>query len=130
MNVTCSFMPIIINTCKSNALYMGSRTDIVTVDIEKPLYNKLFMIKEKKGISIRKYVYDVLLMNLEKEEFLRQYVPFLSIIGIQDNILYIKDAKKDKIIEIRMKNGKLQSNDSNPTYLQYAMALPELVRLK
>jgi len=107
-----------------------TRADIVTVDIERNLHQKLVKNAESSGTSLRKYVNELLLMNLEKDEFLSKYAPFLHKIGIQDNALYIKDSKNNKLVEIRLKNGKLQSNDDDPIYLQYAMALPELSRLK
>jgi len=86
--------------------------------------------KEDTGQSFVKWISDYLMLNLEKDEFLMQYAPNLHKIGITGNVLYIKDSKKNKIVEIRMTNGKLVSSDDDPLYLHFAMALPELVKLK
>lgn len=85
---------------------------------------------EDTKISFVSWVSDYILMNLEKDDFLSWYAPNLHKIGITDNVLYIKDSKKNKIVEIRMIGGKLQSSDDDPIYLHYAMALPELIKLK
>ena len=47
-----------------------------------------------------------------------------------DNVLYLQDENKGIVVEIRMKEGVLQSSDDDPIYLQFAMALPELTKLK
>lgn len=85
---------------------------------------------ENPKLSFAEYVDEYLLINLEKDDFLRTYAPGLSKIGITDNVLYLKDSKENKVIEIRLVNGILQSNDENPIYTQFAMALPELAKLK
>ena len=85
---------------------------------------------EKSEKSFVKWVSDYLLVNLEKDEFVRRYAPFIHRIGFEDNVLYLRDSKKKQIIEIRLKDGKLQSSEEDPIYLQFAMALPELARLK
>jgi len=86
--------------------------------------------KEHTDKSFVKWVSEYLLINLEKDEFLSQYAPYLHKIGITDNVLYLKDTKQDKVVEIRMKDGVIQANDDDPIYLQFAMALPELGKLK
>lgn len=85
---------------------------------------------EKPKVSFAEWVTEYLQVNLEKDDFLRTYAPNLHKIGITDNILYLKDSKKNKVIEIRMSNGNLESNDDDPIYLQFAWALPELAKLK
>lgn len=85
---------------------------------------------ENPQISFVQWVSNYLLMNLERDDFMRQYAPFIAKIGIQENTLFLKDTKKDKIIEVRLVNNKLQCTDDDPIYLQYAIALPELARLK
>ena len=84
---------------------------------------------EKSDKTFVRWISDYILMNFEKDDFLRKYAPFISKIGITQNVLYLKDSKKNEVIEIRMVNGKLQSSYEDPIYLQYAMALPELAKL-
>jgi len=110
------------------------REDRMNLSLQVEVVEKARVYYEKdpmhSKISFTQWVSDYLLMNLEKEEFLKIYAPYLSKIGIQDNVLFIRDSKKDKIIEIRLVNNKLYSNDDEPIYLQFALALPELARLK
>lgn len=79
--------------------------------------------------SFVKWVSEYLLMNLEKDEFVGKYFQYLSLIGVHDNVLIIKDARKPIFVEIRKINGKLHSSDDDPIYLQFALAMPELSRL-
>ena len=90
---------------------------------------KLKYIAEKPEKSFTKWVSDYLLMNIERDVFLSKYAPFISKIGVTDNVMYLKDSKKNKVIEIRIVNGILQSNDDDPIYTQYAISMPELSRL-
>ena len=101
-----------------------------TVSILKETYQTLSKKAQKNHMLIKTYVNELLLMNLEKDDFLSKYAPYISKIGIEGNTLYLKDHKKDKVIEIRLRDGKIQSSNTDPIYVQYAMALPELGRLK
>ena len=70
-------------------------------------------------------------MNIEKDELLRKRAPSLELIAEPSDVMYIKNHKDGKIIEIRIgKNGKLVANDDDPIYLQFAWALPEISKLK
>lgn len=91
--------------------------------------NKLYEKADPKP-TFAEWVTDYLLISLEKEEFLQKHAPNISKIGITDNILYLKDSKENKVVEITTKNGKLVSSDDNPIYLQFAWALPDVVKLK
>ena len=61
---------------------------------------------------------------------MERYIPNISKIGITDNTLFLKDHKKNKVIEIRWVNNILQSNDDDLKYLQFALAIPEIAELK
>lgn len=102
------------------------------VIMKNEIYEKLSEYHKKQNTQLKfnPWVSEFLLMNLEKDAFLQEYAPSISKVGITDNVLTLKDHKKNKHIEIRFVNGKLQSDDDDPIYLQYAMALPELMQLK
>lgn|SRR3989338_3464348 len=88
---------------------------------------------EKTDLSFVKWVSEYLLMNLEKDEFVRGYAPFLSKVGIQDNRLIIKDSKKNQFAEVYLKNNQLfctLDESSDCMHIHFALALPELARLK
>jgi len=102
------------------------------LSVHTEIYDKVKDRFESEGSnqSFTKWISEYLLMNLEKDEFLTQYAPFVSKIGIQGNVLTLKDSKKNKYVEIRMVNGRLQSDNDDPIYLQYALALPEIIALR
>ena len=103
-----------------------------TISVKKKSYDKANEVHKKLGIekSFSAWISEYVLMNLEKDDFLHAYAPYISKIGIIDNVLTLKDSKKNCYVEVRMVNGKLQSDDGDPIYIQYAMALPELGQLK
>ena len=89
--------------------------------------------EKRTELSFVKWVSDYLLMNLEKDEFVKDYAPYLSKIGFQDNRLIIRDEKSNKITEVYLNNDKLycildESDDC--VHIHYTLALPELGRLK
>lgn len=109
------------------------RPNIVPVDIEKPLYEKISKIAFARNIPIKKYVNEMLMMNLEKDEFLKFYAPYLSKVGLQDNILLLKDSKSNIYVEISLKNNTLFCSAHESTdciHVHFALALPEIVKLK
>lgn len=80
--------------------------------------------------SFVKWISEYLLMNLEKDEFVSSYFEYISIVGIHDNVLILKDSRKPLFIEIRKVNGVLKSSNDDPIYIQFALVIPELIRLK
>lgn len=88
---------------------------------------------KKTKLSFIKWLSEYILLNLEKDEFLTEYAPFLENIGITDNRITIRDSKKDKLTDIFFKEGHPYCNlDESETceHVQFAMALPELAKLK
>lgn len=80
------------------------------------------------------YINDLLEEVLQKDEFLSRYMPYLSEAGIHDNILFLKDRRKNKerMIEIILKDDVLfcdtdQSFDC--LHLQFALAIPKVAKL-
>ena len=106
-----------------------------TITIKEEVFDKLTKKYDgsKTSQKISPWISDLVLMNLEKDELLHKYAPFLEVIGEPNSgdTLYIKNHKENKIVEIKMnKNYKLECSDDDPIYLQFAWALPELVNLQ
>ena len=110
------------------------RKDIVPVDIKREVYNKISKIAESKETSIRKYVNEVLLLNLEKYEFLKIYAPYLSKVGIEGNRLTIRDEKaKQKNYDVYLHDSKLvceTDGSDSCIHVRFALCLPELAKLR
>lgn len=110
---------------------MGKK-DIIPVDLERPLHEKLKKSAETKNISLRKYVNELLVMNLEKEEFMSKYAPMIQYISAQDNKIILKDNKKNQFTEVFKKNSNLYCTLDESTdciHIHYVLALPELGKI-
>lgn len=114
---------------------MTKRSDIITVDIERPLHEKLTKSADAKNISLRKFVNETLRMDVEKIEFMSRIAPKLSMIEAQSDSILIRDesAKKTRFAQIVIRNEKLwcDLDDSHECeHVRYALTLPELINLK
>ncbi|MCS6768762.1 MAG: hypothetical protein NZ888_06335 [Candidatus Nitrosocaldus sp.] len=104
------------------------------IPIKIEIYNK---IKEEHKIrnieySVSRWVSDLLLMNIEKYEYLRLYAPYISYKGVHENELFLRDEKLDRIVEVVLKDRTLfcrYCNKDDCIHIHYALVLPELGRL-
>ena len=110
------------------------RSAIITVDMEKPIHKEVSDTKPE-DISLRQFVNNVLLMNVEKHKLLKLVAPKFSVIEVTQDSILIKDetVKKTRFAQIIIKNEKLwcdldESGDC--THIRYSLMLPELVKLK
>ena len=102
-----------------------------TIELPVELYNRYQEKAEKRGIPVKIFVNDFLMMNLEKEDLLRKISPTLSFIGIDDNRILIRD--KNRIADIYLKNHSLVCDLDKKTdcdHVRFALACPELGKLK
>ena len=79
------------------------------------------------------WIMDSILMQLEKEEFVQTYVPFLSKKVVDGNSVVLTDEKLDRLVEITYRNGKLwcQVDDTDCCpHVHFALCLPELAKLR
>ena len=105
---------------------------VITVEIFKDTYNIMKANAEKKHWNTKDYINTVLMESIERNEFLQSYAPSLSMIGYQENILFVRDAKKGKTAEIYLRERALYCNicDSKDCiHIHYALALPETAKL-
>jgi len=85
--------------------------------------------------NFTKFVNDLLTDVIEKDDMLKKIAPSLSIIGYDQDVLYLKDSKASngRFAEIRLKSGRLYCNlDQDEEYcihIRYAFAIPEIAKL-
>ena len=84
---------------------------------------------EHFGGFVNELLYDI----IEKDEFLKNYAPFLSEEGCTKDILYIKDFKENKTAEIKL-NGDNKlfcplCKSSCCFHIQFAMATSKIAKL-
>ncbi|HEU5119520.1 MAG TPA: hypothetical protein VFT71_00915 [Candidatus Nitrosocosmicus sp.] len=84
---------------------------------------------EHFGGFVNELLYDL----IEKDEFLKNYAPFLSEEGCTKDILYIKDIKENKTAEIKLNgDNKLFCSlckSSCCFHIQFAMATSKIAKL-
>jgi hypothetical protein len=111
----------------------------VTVKIEREIYNMVGSVVSESEGEIKKFVNELILMNIERLNLLRRYQsPFLSLIHSKDQSLFIKDSKINKVVEVKLfhiKEDKIalkcldDNNSDSCVHIAFALALPELGKL-
>jgi hypothetical protein len=115
-----------------------------TVDLDRDLYERLSSLAEARHSTIKHFINEYLLLNIERDELLNDYAPFLSFDNVGKNAIYIHDARpdfhqipvmviirniegsSDKRVELECTTDK--SKDC--IHVQYCLGLPELGKLK
>ena len=106
--------------------------EVVTVEIFKETYDVMKATATKRRWNTKDYINTVLLEAIERDKFLQTYAPFLSKIGFEDNILFVKDSKLGKTAEIYLRDRTLYCNvceSKDCLHIHYALALPEIAKL-
>jgi hypothetical protein len=112
----------------SQAKGTSKRKSRKMVAIEDNIYERAKAHAASKKKDLQKYVNEILFMNLEKDEFLKEWAPnFSATVG--PNSIYVYDNKEKRTAEVVIKDGKLicfehESNDCE--HIHFALALPEL----
>jgi hypothetical protein len=113
-----------------------SKTKINTVDIiDQDVYESLKREADIQGLSFRKYANEQLEMRVEKERFMRRYMPKLSKLAFDEGILFIKDKEEnDDIAKVGLSKEGLvhctMCDLDTCVHVMYALAMPELGRLE
>ena len=105
-------------------------TKINTIDItDSRTYSKLADAAEKRRLSLRKYVNEVLKMKVDKDDFMLKYMPNLKKIAFEEGIIYVKDSKISKTSQIHIKNNIVfcdLCNSKSCNHVLFAMACQKL----
>ncbi len=99
------------------------------------IYDRLAKIykKEKTDKSLTQWISEKLLMVLEKDEFLKNYAPFLSKIAVNESSVILRDEKIQRLVEIIYRDNKFWCDVDEEeccVHVHFALALPELAELK
>lgn len=110
----------------------GQKTITVSGRNLKELERRFLVEKNKTpNLSFAAFVSDSALMELERRKILSE-AQFISLIGMQDNVIFLKDYKKpERLIEVYLKNKKLKCScrqQSECMHVGFALALPEVRR--
>lgn len=104
-----------------------------TLSIKEEVFGRAQKLyKQKKTqLNFSPWVSEYLLMAIEKDEFLKDYAPYLSYVGESDNVMFIKDEKKGRVPEVSLKNNKLHCNLDGPDceHIHYVLALTDLGKI-
>lgn len=110
-----------------------------TIVIKDETYKKLQKSNNENNqkLKINPFIDEMLLMNLEKEDFLTNfYAPYIKYIGIGDNQVILKDSKLNRVVEITFHNEYITCSENECTccddknkhcvHISYVLSLPEL----
>lgn len=119
------------NISAENMVKRGGK-EVVTVEIFKDTYDTMKSTAEKMRWNTKEYINSVLAEALERDKFLQTYAPYLSKVAYQENILFIRDMKKNKTAEVFLKDralycGLCESKDC--VHIRYAFVLPEVTKM-
>jgi hypothetical protein len=101
--------------------------------IEEYLKSKYPEFTPKLSVFVAKVVFDY----IERDEVMRQYGPYMSYAGNNENTIFIKDEKNDRIAPVRVvikENGQydlfceLDQRD-DCMHAGFVFALPELYKI-
>ncbi|MGH2612248.1 MAG: hypothetical protein ACRDFB_04270 [Rhabdochlamydiaceae bacterium] len=103
-----------------------------TVAIEEAIYSKAKAKAEEKGMTLLDYVNEILLLNVEKDDFLKRYAPYIEKINVGQTLV-LRDHKINKLVEVFLKSNTLYcSHDESGDcmHIHFALAIPEIAKLK
>ncbi|MCL4344492.1 MAG: hypothetical protein JRN26_07790 [Nitrososphaerota archaeon] len=100
-------------------------------------YCFIFFNLLKPRVPVSYYVENVLLENIETEDPIKQYGPFLSYVNTSENIIHINDWKQQRIAGVRVQANKDGSfslfcelgKTDNCVHVGFALALPQFYRM-
>lgn len=104
-----------------------------TIELSKPVYERLKAKQAKDGIEMKVYVNTSVIMSLEREEVLKRIAPHFSH-KLGDDSVFIKDSRKPEApsTEVGVQNGELVcfTHKSNALceHIHYVLLLPEGAR--
>lgn len=78
------------------------------------------------------FVNDLIWHVIEADRVLSSQAPFLSEVGMTEDGVTIRDARLDRIVEVKVRKGKLVcdlDNTDNCIHVGFAYAIPEVYRV-
>ena len=78
------------------------------------------------------FVNDMIWHVIEADRVLSSKAPFLSEVGMTEDGVTLRDAKLDRIVEVKVRNGELVcdlDNSNDCVHVGFAYAIPEVYRV-
>jgi hypothetical protein len=109
-----------------------------TVSLRTELLQRVEKVREAKQegktrkIPLGTLVEDLLLPELERNEALRHYAPFLEQVGIEDDVIFLKDNRLLKIVELRVRDGDLycgHDRSKSCVHIGFAWSIPRVYKV-
>jgi hypothetical protein len=90
---------------------------------------KRHQLLDRNIISYTGFVNDLIWHVIEADELLLRGAPFLSVVSMEADGVTLRDAKLDRIVQVKVKKGKLVCELDNSTdciHVGFAYAIPEV----
>jgi hypothetical protein len=108
-----------------------------SITVSENVYKKFFEVyeKNKKGLELKGvtsfsgYLTSRMEEMMIKDEVFAKHSPLVEKIAIDQNRVILKDNKRNRIVEVLMKNGELQcllDERSDCVHVGFVYSLPEL----
>ena len=108
-----------------------------SITVSENVYKKFFEVYEKnreglelKGVtSFSGYLTSRMEEMMIKDEVFAKHSPLMEKIAVDQNRVILKDNKRNRIVEVLMKNGELQcllDERSDCVHIGFVYSLPEL----
>jgi hypothetical protein len=108
-----------------------------SITVSENVYKKFFEIyeKNKKGLELKGvtsfsgYLTSRMEEMMIKDEVFAKHSPLMEKIAVDQNRVILKDNKRNRIVEVLMKNGELQcllDERSDCVHVGFVYSLPEL----
>jgi len=137
---TCKYIIILItfrmiDRRKSDPKKLGGRRGVISVEIEKSIYEEIVQESENNNISIKKFTNNLLRERFEKSAFIKKVAPKLSLLDFGNDFILIRDetAAKNRLSVIKVRDSKLWCDLDEAydcSHIHYVLTLPQLVSVK
>ena len=108
-----------------------------SITVSENVYKKFFEVyeKNKKGLELKGvtsfsgYLTSRMEEMMIKDEVFAKHCPLVEKIAVDQNRVILKDNKRNRIVEVLMKNGELQcllDERSDCVHVGFVYSLPEL----
>ena len=113
----------------------SAKKEKTTVYISHPTYPLIKAEAEAQRYSVKEYINRILDQHLEKQEFLSQVVPDLSLdsLDYEINKVVIKDSRLGKLHNVYFRNFQMECEtcrSSDCLHTRYAFTLDDIYRLR
>src|SRR5918911_201139 len=111
-----------------------------SITVSENVYKKFFEVyeKNKKGLELKGitsfsgYLTSMMEEMMIKDEVFARHAPYMEKLSIDQNRVVLKDNKRNRIVEVMLKEGELQcllDEKSDCAHVGFVYSLPELYNM-